>query len=178
MSINDRIYEFEIQANQSTDLEFIFSPSEVASYDFDLPMLINPISSETQYAFNQYDVSLPNSVTPFQSELMASNRDKTPLTRKSSRASNAAQHILNKKVTAVGLRHALKLSNTEINFKIPIKYFENLKEGGFYEAKVSLRIFSFFFSKNQNLKSLNFDLIFIIVNFVDKSKSSTSKMVL
>jgi hypothetical protein len=102
-------------------------------------MFINRVPSENQHAFNQYDVSMPNSsITPFQSELVASIRDKTPLTRKSSRASNLApQHILNKKVTAVGLRHALQLSSSEINFKIPIKYFENLKEGGFYEAKVT-----------------------------------------
>jgi len=39
------------------------------------------------------------------------------------------------KVTAIGLRYALKLSTSKIAFKIPITYLEKLKDGGFYEAK-------------------------------------------
>jgi hypothetical protein len=132
--VNDRLFEIEIPANSCVQLELNFAPTEVASYDFDLSILINK-STESRFS----DSQLATSMTPCQSELNTSlNRDKTPVTRKSSRSSAVANDTtLKKKVSAVGLRHALLLSSPKIDFKIPIKYFETLKDGGFYEAKVN-----------------------------------------
>lgn len=128
----DRAYELELQQSQSVELELVFSPTEVASYEFDLAISINR-TNDRKYS----ETELATSVTPFQSsEINASiNRDKTPVTRKSSRYS-VFNSTVKKKVTAIGLRHALLLSSPKIDFKIPIKYLEKLKEGGFYEAKV------------------------------------------
>lgn len=156
MSVNDRVYEIEIQANETIDMELKFSPTEVASYDFELPVFINRTMSALSNLDdiqNRFTQSQLNSVTPYQSEMgggggaassaapTALSRDKTPFTQKTSRSSTAfVQKTLKRKVTAVGLRHALHLSSSLISFKIPIKYFENLKDGGFYEAKV--RVFS------------------------------------
>lgn len=155
MTINDRCYEIEILANETIDMELNFAPTEVASYDFDLPVLINRSSmaaDNIDAAVNRYMLSQLNSstVTPYESEMGMSaagaGREKTPLTRKTSRTSTALlQKNLRRKVTAVGLRHALQLSSTLINFRIPIKYFENLKEGGFYEAKVGHSLISNFY---------------------------------
>lgn len=156
MNINDRIYEFEIQPNETLEMEFKFAPTEVASYDFDLPIFINRTNNSTLDAINTNNDPFTRSqinsatMTPFQSDagggVMSSaglthQDNKTPhktTTHKTSRASTAAflQKTLKRKVTAVGLRHALHLSSSLIHFKIPIKYFENLKDGGFYEAKV------------------------------------------
>lgn len=102
----------------------------MANYDFDLPMTVN---RRVETKFEDYDLS----GTPFQSEYISAfnNRDKSAVTRKSSR-----QSLLNlvpkRRITAIGLRHAIKLSNPKINFSIPITYYERLKDGGFYEAKV------------------------------------------
>lgn len=161
MTINDRCYEIEILANETIDMELNFAPTEVASYDFDLPVLINRSSAAAaenmDAAVNRYMLSQLNSstVTPYESEMgmsTAAGREKTPLTRKTSRTSiTLLQKNLRRKVTAVGLRHALQLSSTLINFRIPIKYFENLKEGGFYEAKVGLS----FISSNSNFRFIS-----------------------
>jgi hypothetical protein len=144
LSVNDQIYEVEIQSNQTLEMELNFSPNEVASYDFDLPIFINRtlLNSQSDQAIDQYNFSQLNSaLSPYYEKMTESEqmmREKTPMTRKSngSRVTTAQHQFLKRRVTAVGLRHALHLSNSTINFKIPIRYFENLKEGGFYEAKV------------------------------------------
>ena len=41
-----------------------------------------------------------------------------------------------RKVTAVGIRPALEITNPKIGFRVPILYLERLKDGGFFEAKV------------------------------------------
>lgn len=131
-------------------MELNFAPTEVASYDFELPITINRTTtfSDQIETMNRYNFSQINSssVTPYQSDTLGLSalRDKTPINRKSSRASTALiQKSLRRKVTAVALRHALQLSTSIINFRIPIKYFENLKDGGFYEAKVLLGLYLF-----------------------------------
>lgn len=146
LSVNDQIYEVEIQSNQTLEMELNFSPNEVASYDFDLPIFINRtlLNSQSDQAIDQYNLSQFNSaLSPYYEKMTESEqmmREKTPMTRKSngSRVTTAQHQFLKRRVTAVGLRHALHLSNSTINFRIPIRYFENLKEGGFYEAKVCL----------------------------------------
>lgn len=136
---NERVYEITILSQQSIDLELVFSPTEVASYDFDLPMEINKQSDEW---LNMYDRN-PSSFTPYQSEPIggggSSLRQKTLSAARS--IHTASFNTLNKrKVTAVGLRHALEISNSKIDFKIPLLYLERLRDGGFFEAKSTLMI--------------------------------------
>ncbi len=57
--------------------------------------------------------------------------------RKSSRSS-ALNFLPKRIVNAIGLRHAIDITETKIDFKIPIKFLEMLKEGGFFEAKSTI----------------------------------------
>lgn len=156
LQITDRTYELETLGDQTVDMELHFAPSEVASYDFDLPMFINSLvvppcdEAETDNDIMMLDeistVSSPlrrtrssqQSVAAYTPAPSSSVGRKTAAAATASRRSTATvrQLTVKRRVTAVGLRHALHLSTTLIHFKIPIKYFENLKEGGFYEAKV------------------------------------------
>lgn len=125
----DKNYEILIQPNQIVDLDLLFSPTEVATYEFDIPMFVN------KRLDNKYDDET-RSPSPYQSDYDASLVEKTPVTRKSSRHS-LVNLVPKRKITAIGLRPAIHLSEPKIVFKIPITYFENLKEGGFYEARVN-----------------------------------------
>ncbi len=72
---------------------------------------------------------------PSSSEFMASQNGKTPATRSSLTRNSIVNYAPKRRITAIALRNAIKLSEMKINFKIPIMYYEKLKEGGFYEAK-------------------------------------------
>lgn len=133
IAINDKRYEITLSGGQTIEMEFVFTPSGVASYDFDLPITVN--KREQLELLDEYDNMISN--TPYMSSMQASAlRDKryqSP-TRKSSRSSVLAT-TPKKKVTAVGLRKALELSTSCLWFKVPITYYEKLKEGGFCEVK-------------------------------------------
>ena len=116
-----------IQAEQKAEMELIFSPTEVASYDFELPMFVNK-PNENLFVFEQN-----NNGSPVPSEFMSSTRGKSPVA-KSSRTS-LVNFVPKRRINAIGLRPALQLSDLKLYFKIPIMYLEKLKEGGFYEAK-------------------------------------------
>lgn len=121
----DRNFELFVNGDESIGLELIFAPTEVASYEFDLPISVNRlIENLDEYV----------SATPFTD--FTSVGVKTPITRKSSRFS-LVNYIPKRKVIAIGLRPAIEISNSNISFKIPIAYFERLKDGGFFEAKVT-----------------------------------------
>ena len=95
-----------------------------------MPIYINRPTSINMYSsFDQ--------MTPYPaSDFMASVNDKTTLTRSTLSRNTIPSFLPRRRITAIGLRNALKLSEAKINFKIPIMYYEKLKEGGFYEAKV------------------------------------------
>ncbi|CAF0834043.1 unnamed protein product [Brachionus calyciflorus] len=118
----DRNYELFINGEENLALELVFAPTEVASYEFDLPMSVN-----------RPDESLDDfgSSSPYQSDI---TREKSPVTRKSSRYS-LYNFIPKRKIIAIGLRPAIEITNPKIHFNIPIAYFERLKDGGFFEAK-------------------------------------------
>jgi len=100
-----------------------------------LPISINKPAAI--HLYNNYDPMTPYST----SEFMASANIKTPVTTvPGTRSGQSSRHSSNsytprRRITAIGLRSALKLTETKIHFKIPIMYYEKLKEGGFYEAK-------------------------------------------
>jgi hypothetical protein len=133
--IENRIYELTIQPNQTLELELVFSPSGVASYEFDLPIVINKPENDMKFNQENYDQLISN--TPYLSEFQASTmREKfSSNNSKSSRHTTLVDLTKKKRVLAVGLRKALELSTTGVSFKVPIRYYEKLKEGGFYEAK-------------------------------------------
>lgn len=130
---NQRIYELVLNSDEIIPLELIFAPTEVASYEFELPISVNrPDENQDEYA----------SSSPYTD--YTSVRGKTPMTRKSSRFS-LFNNIPKRKIIAIGLRPAIEISNPNINFKIPIAYFERLKDGGFFEAKVIRNFYLFNF---------------------------------
>lgn len=132
----DNNYELVAPADKVIELFLIFNPSEVASYNFDLPLIIN---RPDLVELNEFDyIDKLNSKSEHLSEFLSSNQDNTKTnfnSRKTSAYTLIQGHTPRCKVTAIGLRHALKLSTNKINFKIPITYLERMKEGGFYEAK-------------------------------------------
>jgi len=143
------VYELTIQPEKILDLDLVFSPTEVASYEFDLPITINKPAAI--HLYSSYDQMTPYST----SEFMASANVKTPATAvpgtrsaHGSRQSSINYATPRRRITAIGLRSALKLTETKIHFKIPIKYYEKLKEGGFYEAKSTVMTNN----SNRNLK--------------------------
>jgi hypothetical protein len=97
-------------------------------------MIINRPDEENM---GEYEAMIAN--TPYLSEYQsASLRDKahSAATRKQSRSS--MPYVAPKKrVLAVGLRKALVLSTSNVEFKVPIRYYEKLKDGGFCEVKVN-----------------------------------------
>jgi hypothetical protein len=108
---------------------------KVASYDFELPIIINRPESIDLQDYEYFEKM--NSKSEHLSEFLSSVKNTTTNpSQKSSRYTAIEASLPKKKVVAIGLRHAIKLSNSKINFKIPITYLEKLKEGGFYEAKV------------------------------------------
>lgn len=97
-----------------------------------MPIIINRPTSAGLYS--SYD-----QLTPYPaSEFMDSTNIKTPPTRSTTSRHSLAAFTPKRRITAIGLRNAIKLTETKINFKIPIMYFEKLKEGGFYEAKSTI----------------------------------------
>ncbi len=133
-------YELILLGEKSVELLLVFSPSEVASYEFELPMIINRPDTIDIREFDYLDKL--GSKNDRMSEFLSSKTNtKTNFSRKTS--ANSAFTLIQGplprcKVTAIGLRHALKLSVSKIAFKIPITYLEKLKDGGFYEAKSTL----------------------------------------
>lgn len=123
----DRNYELFVNGDESVSLELVFAPTEVASYEFELPISVNRlIENLDEYV----------STTPYTDDFTSAG-GKTPITRKSSRFS-LFNFIPKRKVIAIGLRPAIEISNPNISFKIPIAYFERLRDGGFFEAKVTI----------------------------------------
>jgi hypothetical protein len=94
------------------------------------------VNKPEEIDISEYENMIAN--TPYLSEFQSTSlREKAnSATRKSSRSS-----IINmapkKRVFAVGLRKALVLSTSNVEFKVPIKYYEKLKDGGFCEVKVT-----------------------------------------
>lgn len=118
-----RKYEIMISGEETLKLNLVFSPSEVASYDFFLPIAINKLHSLADF---------------HKSESKLDNRERQSTTPKSVR--NYANYFPKKRVLATGLRPALKLSTTQLHFEIPLVYLEKLQHGGFFEAKVFLNL--------------------------------------
>ena len=119
--------------------------TKVASYEFELPISVNKPASYNLY--NSQDMT--NSESPMRSEFFKSTRGNpsAPVAqsgRKTSRHSLMFDLVPKRPVTAIGLKHALKFSRNSLSFRIPIKYLEKLKEGGFYEAKVSNNIYDIY----------------------------------
>jgi hypothetical protein len=139
--IAQHVYQILIQPSESLDLELVFSPTEVSSYDFNLPLFVNQTDTEL-------DNSEVNDLYTNSPQFSEYNR-RTP---KQSRLSYA-DYSPKRSVIATGLRHAIELSLSKINFNIPIMYLEKLKDGGFYEAKVNI-----------NYKLIK-NLSFIIIKF-------------
>ena len=135
LSCNEnRLYELLVQGSQAVTLELVFSPSGVASYDFDLPMCIN---KPEEINLAAYDHMIAN--TPFLSgSLSLSMREKATQSAAQysrSRFSANLDQTPRMKVLAVGLRKALVFSASVVHFQVPIRYYEKLKEGGFFEVK-------------------------------------------
>jgi hypothetical protein len=97
-------------------------------------MIINRPDSIELQDFEYYEKM--NSKSEHLSEFLSSVKNSNSNPSQKTSRSTILDIIPKRKVNAIGLRHALKLSNTKINFKIPITYLEKLREGGFYEAKV------------------------------------------
>lgn len=96
-------------------------------------MINRPTSANIYSSYDQ--------LTPYPaSDYMTSVNEKTPPTRSTVTRNTLPSFYPKRRVTAIGLRNALKLSESKVSFKIPIMYYEKLKEGGFYEAKVSSKI--------------------------------------
>ena len=121
-------------------MELIFTPTEVASYEFELPLLVNrQINNSSSIGFYNDAAGGTGGVgggggesqSPAPSEFMG-----PALTQASRRSSRYIPSFAPKrKITAIALRHALDISDLRLDFRIPITYLETLKEGGFYEAK-------------------------------------------
>ena len=136
----DKDYEVTLKPNQEVAMELIFTPTEVASYDFEMPLFVNRQTPEQSFfSFDEKEKIDSNSIaSPVPSEFVSSPGP----TRRSSkfRRATSSSVVLNnfvpkRKITAIALRHALEISDLKVDFKIPIAYLETLKEGGFYEAK-------------------------------------------
>ncbi len=139
--IAEHVYQILIQPSQSLDLELVFSPTEVSSYDFNLPLFVNKSDTELDNPeVNDFYIQSP--------EFSEYNR-RTP---KQSRQSYV-DYSPKRSVIATGLRHAIELSASKINFDIPIMYLEKLKDGGFYEAKVYTQLILHYFCIISNLNS-------------------------
>ena len=120
-------------------MELIFTPTEVASYEFDLPLLVNKqiagAASSIGFYSNDHGV---DSQSPAPSEFMGqTGGGGGALTHASRRSSRYTPSFAPKrKITAIALRHALDISDLRVDFRIPITYMETLKDGGgFFEAK-------------------------------------------
>lgn len=115
-----------IQPQEAIDLRLEFRPTEVASYDFEL---------HSDYDHNNNNKNNNNTNNSEVASYLSDKKEAAALTKKASRHS-AIHPIPKRKVTALGLRHALSLSDTSINFEIPSAYVDKLKEGGYLETKV------------------------------------------
>ena len=99
-----------------------------------MPLIINKPDAPEINEFEYLDKI--NSKSERLSEFLSSNQDKTNATSRKTSAYTLLQGTTPRcKVSAIGLRHALKLSTSKVAFKIPITYLERMREGGFYEAK-------------------------------------------
>ena len=119
--MKDKSYEVVINANEFIELELVFAPTEVASYEFVLPVSVN--APDASVASSGWTEGSPDS------EIRRPTRDsrqRKPLGLLAPR----------RKISAIGLRQTLRISSTKLAFKIPLMYLEKLREGGFYEAKV------------------------------------------
>ena len=135
---------------------------KVASYDFELPMIINRPDSMDLQEFDYFEKM--NSKSERLSEFLSSTKNTTVnQSRKTSRYT-LIEGMPRRKINAIGLRHALKLSAAKIFFQIPITYLERLRDGGFYEAKVRRVCINC-----QHKNSLTKDKIHIVYNN-DKSQ--------
>ena len=124
-----------IRPNASVDMELVFTPTEVASYEFECPILVN------RQLFRESQNSSP---TGFQQQYEStgdhSNQSPAPSEFMGMGASRRSSRYMpslapKRKITAIALRHALDISDLRLDFRIPITYLETLKDGGFYEAK-------------------------------------------
>ena len=112
-------------------LDLVFSPKEVAAYDFDLPIKIN---KPRKPVFNE-DSKTNTTDAKFYEIINGIAKDnKSPSTPKSEK--QLVNYTPTRHVTAIGLRYALSLSTEKIHFEIPLLYLERLQHGGFFEAKV------------------------------------------
>ena len=116
-------------------MELVFTPTEVASYDFECPILVNrqlfresQNSSPTGFQQQYESTGDQSNQSPAPSEFMGMGAS-----RRSSRYMPSLAP--KRKITAIALRHALDISDLRLDFRIPITYLETLKDGGFYEAK-------------------------------------------
>ncbi len=131
-------YELVLPGETRVELVLVFSPTEVASYDFELPMIVNRPDTIDIHEFDYLDKMTSKSER--MSEFLSSKTNTKTNFNSRKTSANSAYTLLQGpmphcKVTAIGLRYALKLSTSKIAFKIPITYLEKLKDGGFYEAK-------------------------------------------
>jgi hypothetical protein len=106
----------------------------VASYDFELPMIINRPDSMELHEFDYFEKM--NSKSERLSEFLSSTKNTTVNQSRKTSHYTLIEGMPRRKINAIGLRHALKLSTAKIFFQIPITYLERLRDGGFYEAKV------------------------------------------
>lgn len=128
----DNNYKVLIGGEQSLKLSLTFSPSEVSSYDFELPIYINKLRQKNSLR-DYEDLKSTMDETKFSEFLKSSYQENATPTFKSTRLIHG--NYPQRKVIAIGLRPALKLSTTKIRFEVPLVNLERLKHGGFYEAK-------------------------------------------
>lgn len=134
----DNNYELTSYANKSIELHLVFSPTEVASYDFELPVIVNRPESINLHEFDYLD-TLKSKSEQISEFLSSNNNTKTNFNSRKTSAYSIFQAALpHCKVNAIALRHALKISCPKLSFRIPITYLEKLREGGFYEAKSTM----------------------------------------
>ncbi|XP_064627283.1 cilia- and flagella-associated protein 47-like isoform X2 [Lineus longissimus] len=125
--LNPGVYSVTIKGEESIPCELTFCPTEVASYDFNLPVVINQT------------VAPSPSPTPFPPTPAPSNK-------------NSIAHIINprpvhvsistprRKVIATALREPLQLSHQRIEFSLPVNYLEIAATSGIGTSKGTLLV--------------------------------------
>ncbi len=104
-------------------MQFIFNPSGVATYQYELPMTVNrPNNSLKREHFSRESSALPE--------------NNSIITRSSKRLYNGPR--IN--VIAIGLRYALQLTKTVINFNISLSNLKTMEYGGYCETEVSIKV--------------------------------------
>ena len=146
LALPDNNYQAEIGAEQSLDLVLHFSPTEVAAYDFELPIYVNQTTVGHYDHPSHFAMTNSMSIAPHHQ-----HHNHTVAIVDTHRQSEHQQHnnhhhhhhlsitsrsyLPIRHVIATGMRHAIELSETRIAFQIPIAYLNKLSEGGFYDVK-------------------------------------------